>query len=182
MGGRGASSASGYTAFNEHNFFSGTAADFTSVERPNREPDYVSDSGSEYWYSADGVVRGSNHWGTGIASTDWFLDGVDASSYDRTAKGNGREKSYGKAKWSDFVQNADYTYIHFGDNLPKGAGDPVSIDKTWDGKTITKYKVSPKQIANGYATIGSVKVKFTELSYDTRVYDREGMLQRKKRR
>lgn len=181
MGGRGASSASDSSAFNQRNFFSGTAADFTSVERPNREPDYVSDSGSEYWYSADGVVRGSNHWGTDIASTDWFLDGVDASSFDRNAKGNGREKSYGKAKWSDFVQNADYTYYHLGDDLPKGV-KPASVEKTWDGKTFAEYKVSPKQIADGYATIGNVKVKFSELGRDHHIYDREGMLQRKRRR
>lgn len=181
MGGRGASSASGSTAFNQRNFFSGTAADFTSVERPNREPDYVSDSGPEYWYSADGVTRGSNHWGTGIASTDWFLDGTDASSYDRSAKGNG-VKSYGRAKWSDFVQNADYTYYHLGDSLPKGAGKPDSVEKMWDGRTFAAYKVSPRQIADGYATIGNVKVKFSELGSDNRVFDREGMLQRKWRR
>lgn len=181
MGGRGASSASGSSMFNRRNFFSGTAADFTSVGRPNREPDYVSDSGSEYWYSADGVIRGSNHWGTGIASTDWFLDGVDASSFDRSAKGNG-VKSYGKAKWADFVQNADYTYYYVGDSLPKGAGKPVSVEKTWDGKTFAAYKVSPKQVADGYATIGNTKVKFSELGSDNRVWFREDLLKRKRKR
>lgn len=180
MGGRGASSASGSSAFNSRNFFSGTAADFTSVERPNRAPDYVSDSGSEYWYSAEGVVRGSNHWGTEIASTDWFLDGVDASSFDRSAKGNGT-KSYGRAKWTDFIQNADYTYYHLGDSLPKGAGKPVSVEKTWDGKTFAAYKVSPRQIADGYATIGDVKVKFSELGRDHRVWSREDFLKKRGR-
>lgn len=181
MGGRGASSASRASAFNQHNFFSGTAADFVSTERPGREPDYVSDSGSEYWYSADGVTRGSNHWGTGIASTDWFLDGVDASSFDRKAKGNGT-KSYGKAKWSDFIQNADYTYYHIGDSLPKGAGKPISVEKLWDGRIMAAYKVSPRQIADGFVTIGNVRDKFSEVGFDNRIFDREEMLARKKKR
>ena len=187
MGGRGASSASASSSseFNQRNFFSGTAADFTSVERPNREPDYISDSGSEYWYSADGVVRGSNHWGTGIASTDWFLDGVDASSYDRTAKGNG-VKGYGKAKWTDFVQNADYTYYHLSETLPKGAGKPIVVEKIEHGlekgKLLAQYKVSPSQIANGFATIGDAKVAFSKLGYEDRIYDRDGLLKKKRRR
>jgi hypothetical protein len=38
------------------------------VEIPNRDPDFVSKSGSEYWYGEDDLgiykIRKSNHWGT----------------------------------------------------------------------------------------------------------------------
>lgn len=61
--------------FNENNFFESTAANFVSCEKPNREADYISASGSAYWYTENGVVRGSNHWGEGVASCNWFLNG-----------------------------------------------------------------------------------------------------------
>ena len=32
--------------------------------RPAREPDFVSASGSKYWYMPYGLVRQSNHWGS----------------------------------------------------------------------------------------------------------------------
>ena len=56
--------------------------------RPRREPDYVSmnyhdfrhggkiKKSSEYWYSSDGVIRGSDHWGSDVASCSWYLKGV----------------------------------------------------------------------------------------------------------
>ena len=179
MGGRGSSSASARAPFNEHNYFMGTAADFKSVQRPDREPDYVSYSGSEYWYSEDGVVRGSNHWGTGIASTDWFLDGSDVSSYDS----RNRDVRYGKAKWTDFVQNADYTYIEvFDSKVPKSYGKPSSVKKTWDGRYIASYKVAPSQMADRYVTVGKNRVKFSDIESDNRIYSLDEMLERKRSR
>lgn len=61
--------------FNSENFFYATDADFQSCEKPNRKADYTSNSGSQYWYTEDGVIRGSNHWGMGIATCNWTLDG-----------------------------------------------------------------------------------------------------------
>ncbi|MBR4029355.1 MAG: hypothetical protein IKJ08_07200 [Alistipes sp.] len=57
------------------NFYERTGAVFSQVERPNREPDYISQRtmqpdkvSSEYWYGEDEggkyVVRGSDHWST----------------------------------------------------------------------------------------------------------------------
>lgn len=60
---------------NELNFFVSTKADFAKCDKPAREPDYVSGSGSAYWYTEDGVIRMSDHWGAGVASCDWYLDG-----------------------------------------------------------------------------------------------------------
>ncbi|QDU81580.1 hypothetical protein Pla110_33220 [Polystyrenella longa] len=47
-----------------------TQAVFRPVIKPNRIPDYVSESGSQYWYENDGVIRHSDHWGT-VASCLW---------------------------------------------------------------------------------------------------------------
>ena len=59
------------------NFFDRTRADFVSVPgHPARPADYVSGSGSRYWYHDEGVIRESDHWGHGIASCTWKLDGA----------------------------------------------------------------------------------------------------------
>jgi hypothetical protein len=55
-------------------FFKYSRAIWTPVEKPLRKPDYVSESGSEYWYSDEGVIRYSGHWGK-VASCRWELEG-----------------------------------------------------------------------------------------------------------
>jgi len=40
---------------------------------PNQTPDFASNSGSEYWFTADGVYRRADHWGTGIFCCHWHL-------------------------------------------------------------------------------------------------------------
>ena len=60
------------------NFWLRSVANFTSCERPTREPDFVSWSGSLYWNQGDHVVRLSDHWtgqfGVGpIRECQWYL-------------------------------------------------------------------------------------------------------------
>ena len=62
------------------NFFLATAANFKSCKTPTTPPDFVSESGSEYWYTQDGVYRQSNHWGGKIATCSWFIDGESSHS------------------------------------------------------------------------------------------------------
>lgn len=79
---------------NPNDFYEYTKADFIRIpSRPYGEPDYTSPSGSEYWYYEDGVVRGSNHWGT-TASCKWK---IDAEPY------RGPEKLYGFNGWNEFI-------------------------------------------------------------------------------
>lgn len=60
------------------NFFDGTYAEWVRADfgelwpLVNRTPDYVSNSGSRYWYTADRVYRLSDHWGD-VASCYWPL-------------------------------------------------------------------------------------------------------------
>ena len=61
--------------FTAENFFEETTANFVSCDAPNRPCDYESYSGSKYWYSENGVIRASNHWGAGVASCNWYLNG-----------------------------------------------------------------------------------------------------------
>lgn len=56
------------------NFFQETVANFTLCEMPERNPDFVSWSGSTYWDMGDRVRRWSNHWGPKIATCSWYLD------------------------------------------------------------------------------------------------------------
>jgi hypothetical protein len=65
-----------YGPIDAGNFYASTVADFASVPgRPARPADHESESGSRYWYSDEGVIRESDHWGHGVASCDWYLDG-----------------------------------------------------------------------------------------------------------
>lgn len=65
------------TTTTTENFFEATAAVFDICETPDRTPDFVSGSGSAYWYENGGVVRCSDHWGYGIASCNWWIRGLD---------------------------------------------------------------------------------------------------------
>lgn len=56
------------------NFYLGTVADWGRCELPERLPDYVSFSGSAYWFDRYHVKRMSDHWGS-VASCYWLLEG-----------------------------------------------------------------------------------------------------------
>lgn len=89
---------------NQNNFFYNSIAKFKDIgSRPRRKPDYVSytkygDISSEYWYDGDTLIRGSNHWGYGIASCDWAIDSVPIKDNQNVTK---TKKIYGKVKFDD---------------------------------------------------------------------------------
>ena len=90
--------------FGPDNFYIETEANFAEVEdRPQGAPDYTSESGSEYWYFPDGVIRGSDHWGYGVGRCNWYLDGINRQMYGG--------ELYGYARWSDFENTENYDYI-----------------------------------------------------------------------
>lgn len=75
--------------YNESNFFETTSAVFDICERPERTPDFVSGSGSEYWYEDGKVIRNSDHWGNGIASCNWWIRDFDMMFCDFMSSYNG---------------------------------------------------------------------------------------------
>ena len=56
------------------NYHVGTVANFTACEMPSGKPDYVSASGSKYYYTETGIIRVADHWGDQIASCSWNID------------------------------------------------------------------------------------------------------------
>ena len=47
---------------NKDNYYTSTYAKFVECATPRRKPDYISSSGSKYWYVKNGVIRKSDHW------------------------------------------------------------------------------------------------------------------------
>lgn len=97
---------------NKDNFMVDTMAEFQQISgRPRRKPDYVSydrdgNISSEYWYTEEGVIRGSKHWGENVASCDWPLKHEDGhTSYGNRDRDDvaHTSKVYGMAKWDDFT-------------------------------------------------------------------------------
>lgn len=137
-------------------FFYNTMCDWKSRKsRPKGKPDYVSRTrdgrvSSEYWYTDDGVIRGSNHWGKGVASCDWIVDGNRAQKYG-LSKG---EKIYAKASWGDFVFktrsvviNGDNYLVNFDNTAGKGNvrtdDDYEYTYNPYDRKWYNAYKPAP---------------------------------------
>ena len=88
------------------NFFERTIVTYQETERPQGEPDFTSNSGSQYWYSEEGVIRGSDHWGNGVANCNWALKEKNGRteyglSYDAIRRY--KDRRYGFARWQDFV-------------------------------------------------------------------------------
>lgn len=87
---------------NKDNFFYNSIAEFEEIpRRPRRKPDHVSYTrdgkvSSEYWYEGDTLIRGSDHWGNGVASCDWAIKGHGiGDNITHTSK------IYGKVKFED---------------------------------------------------------------------------------
>lgn len=84
------------------NFFENTFADFEKISREevkmlkNTKPDFVSKSGSRYWYINNYVYRYSSHFSRDTKSCAWFLEGKSVT--------NNVSGIYGKCKLEDFVQ------------------------------------------------------------------------------
>lgn len=65
-------------SYDFQDFHKSTEADFLPATVPDREPDFISPSGSVYWDAGDGVFRASDHWAglngcTGQASCYWTI-------------------------------------------------------------------------------------------------------------
>ncbi len=92
------------------NFFENTIVIFEECDGPKRKPDFVSGSGSCYWYTKKGVTRGSDHWGGGVDNCDWALHtkngkNIYGAGYWKHAR-SFAEPKYGYADWKDFLFKA----------------------------------------------------------------------------
>ncbi|WP_420572913.1 hypothetical protein [Kordia sp.] len=93
--------------YHKQNFFKNTYCIFKSVDFQivkNKKPNFVSKSGSQYFYTDEGVYRISTHWGR-AATCKWRLQ-TDAETFK-----NG--KKLGFAKWSSFYKDNEVEKLYF---------------------------------------------------------------------
>lgn len=99
--------------YNINNYYTRTKCVFKGCNKPNREPDYVSGSGSLYWYGRDKkgsyVIRSSDHWSLltnkfGKLIYSYVNCGSIASCFWKL-KTTSEEKLVGKAYFKDFSEN-----------------------------------------------------------------------------
>lgn len=102
----------------KYNFYNNSIGMFEESDAPDSEPDYISYSGSEYWYTPEGVYRRSDHWGSYISSCSWyFWDGLGDSD---EVWYNGDDDQFdepvtGFIRWSDLKPKGEIIYIEDSD-------------------------------------------------------------------
>ena len=122
---------------NQKNFFKNTIATFKRItdeqyEATNSDPDFLSTSGSAYWYTDEGVIRYSNHWGY-VASCIWRPD-ADLSaviSWQQESESIAKEDEgvYGFCSWSGFQEIKIETSLHGGPGERRGLSTPTQASK-----------------------------------------------------
>lgn len=106
--------------FNKDNFFVATRATWKCCPLPKRDPDYISNSGSCYWYTTLGVYRKSDHWSQiyknrsstyegciRVSTCYWVLKILNINLEDDCYKSyHYREVLYGGfCRWDNFKSN-----------------------------------------------------------------------------
>lgn len=93
--------------FHKRNFFKNTYCIFDAVDAsllPKKTPDYTSRSGSQYFYTNEGVFRISSHWGR-AATCRWRLRvNIESAEYGQ---------KIGFAKWAQFYTDNDVEPLYF---------------------------------------------------------------------
>ena len=116
---------------NRDTFFKNTYADWEMVKKhPDREPDYKSSSGSEYWYEKEGVYRRSNHWGN-VASCWWLLNGNQYQSMKHEKDLTYAQSKKAHQKEDEIYKNLRYSNIGFKNN-----------DIWYDGGSFVEYALT----------------------------------------
>ena len=133
--------------YSSDNFYMGTEASWEDAEEPEREADYVSDSGSAYWYTEGGVFRKSNHWGYEVASCDWFL-GDDESSWE-----DSHGIRCGFCPWDGFKAKG-YEFTVY--NVP----DEIATDHDFSGRPFAVFTMDDTNAAGGYVHAFGKSAKF----------------------
>lgn len=123
--------------YSSENFYMGTEASRADAEAPEREADYISDSGSEYRYTEGGVFRKSNHWGYEVASCDWFLGDEESAWEDRQGI------RCGFCPWGGFKAK-DYEFAVY--NVPEA----IATDHDCEGRPFAVFAIDDTNAAGGY--------------------------------
>ena len=124
------------------NFMSATSAIFKPLTAKeiefvtNNKPNYVSASGSAYWYKGQNVYRVSNHWGADVASCNWGYEGCGTVGMF----GSQKETLVGKCALKDFMPNGEVKSLEIGDKI-----DLIAYD---ENKQYRRFKGFVSKIEN----------------------------------
>lgn len=92
------------TNFHKHTFCIFKQVELSEIE--NLKMNFKSKSGSNYYFTNDGVYRLSNHWSR-VANCRWRLN-----NYNINNKNQNRTK-LGFANWTDFYEDNDFEKLYF---------------------------------------------------------------------
>jgi hypothetical protein len=114
------------TQFFKNTFCVFEAVDSTIVE--NLEPNFISDSGSQYFYTEEGLYRLSNHWGR-LGNCKWRLIASEIENLSKT--------KLGYASWDSFYpdNNIEELYYLEVDYTQKKVMYQHKNNPDYDGKT-----------------------------------------------
>lgn len=93
--------------YHKQNFFKNTYCIFKAVDislLKDKKPDFISKSGSQYFYTKEGVYRISSHWGR-AATCKWRLQVTTPISQ------NGAKAGF--AKWTSFYKDNEVEKLYF---------------------------------------------------------------------
>lgn len=137
---------------NKTNYYTLTKANFEECKTPKRKPDYVSNSGSEYWYTLRGVIRRSNHWNYGVKSCSWLLNGECVDTLKT-----------GFCKWKNFelkdlsMQIREYN----------GFDNPIQKERTFE------FKITFKNLKNGVISGAGYEIPYNYTSGSIKCVNKE---------
>lgn len=149
---------------NKDNFYYNSIAKFEDIGgRPKGRSDYVSYTrdgkiSSKYWYKDGVLIRGSDHWGNGVAGCDWAIDSIKIKSDYLVTK---TPKKYGKVKFEDINFKTEVVTIN-------GTNHFVGFDNVVDYKRGTRaYKINGEV----YINKGPITYyEFVKADYDNGIY------------
>jgi hypothetical protein len=167
------------------NFFIGTYANWTSVsEVPNRTPDYISESYSNYWYSNKGVVRLSDHWGV-VSSNFWELDkpgAIGFCTWKNFHKIVQLKSPYitqdlnSEQYYDNYYLDHDYIFVEFGlvfkakmvysENGPRIEGHPNHIYTDYINVVENKNDSMPVRLKNKFKRKKAKEIVLMNLGVD----------------
>ncbi len=112
-------------------FFKNTFCVFTEVDLSiieNQQPNFTSDSGSQYFYTDKGLYRFSNHWGR-LGNCKWRLVVSEKESLGKT--------KLGYALWDSFYPDNNFEKLYYleVDFIQKKVIYQHKEDPSYDGKT-----------------------------------------------
>lgn len=152
----------------EEDYFTATVATWERAKPPKGKPDYVSGSGSTYWYTKDGVYRSSDHWGSSVSTCSWYLRGENdlkvaigafggSGSDWFVGTGEGRDRLLHKGAaafcpWSGFVRKSEVANAVDEDAFSRLEHGSVQLarklSEATEARTVTTEhgKLTPRQI------------------------------------